>query len=57
MKNFEFYAPTKIFFGQGRENEIPPDLKYYENDIMKINSEEIKETNISDYKIVIKKLL
>ena len=22
MKNFEFYTPTKIFFGQGRENEI-----------------------------------
>ena len=20
MKNFEFYTPTKIFFGQGREN-------------------------------------
>lgn len=29
MENFEYYTPTKIYFGKGRENEIGDILKQY----------------------------
>ena len=29
MKNFEYYAPTKVFFGKGNEEKIGEIIKSY----------------------------
>ncbi|HHU24819.1 MAG: iron-containing alcohol dehydrogenase [Bacilli bacterium] len=50
MLNFDFYSPTKIFFGRERENEIGPIIKQYgfKKILLHYGQTSIKKTGLYD---------
>lgn len=54
MINFDFYSPTKIFFGKGRENEVGEIIKKYgyKKVLLHYGKSSIKKTGLYDKVIV-----